>query len=592
MLHRESSLLEALADNSQKNCHNSVQRQADFIYPFWLGTRPGKRDTLPRMTFLPVVERELRVAARRRATHLVRVAAAAVGLGLTAWILRVDAGSSQEAGGVLFKVLAVFLFIYGGIFGTQVTADCMSEEKREGTLGLLFLTDLKGYDVVFGKLTATSLHWFYGMLAVVPVLAIPLLLGGVSHGELLRVVLALVNLLFFSLSIGIFASALCRRDSWAHGISLLVALAILFAWPAATQFQRHPNPNPRLANLSSPAYGCVLAFDDVYNRSPHLDFWLSTAITQFYSWTFLGLACWIVPRSWQDVVVEKSWWRRWRRVSNERSTRRRNLLALNPFLWRASRAEFRQAAVWLMLAILAAIWMWINRAARGTWGGNNFESPLDIAFLIWGGLMVKAWVAAESGRALGEDRRSGALELLLSTGLRPAEIVRGQREALWRQFALPIGALLAANLFCMVMELRPVSGWDKDERLTLICFHAILGVFLVLDSIALSWVGMWLGFVARKPNRSAMPALLRIVGLPALLFFLLGTLFSLADASITMTAGLLFWCVMGLGVDYMFAALAREKLLERFRKIASEGYVRGRPVEIRPEAAPALVEVS
>ena len=28
------------------------------------------------------------------------------------------------------------------------TADSLSAEKREGTLGLLFLTDLRGYDVV------------------------------------------------------------------------------------------------------------------------------------------------------------------------------------------------------------------------------------------------------------------------------------------------------------------------------------------------------------------------------------------------------------------------------------------------------------
>jgi ABC-type transport system involved in multi-copper enzyme maturation permease subunit len=541
------------------------------------------------MTFLPVVERELRVAARRRATHLVPVATAAVGLGAAAWVLMVDRGSPQQAGGDLFKVLAVLLFIYAGIFGTQVTADCMSEEKREGTLGLLFLTDLKGYDVVLGKLTATSLHSFYGMLAVVPVLAIPLLMGGVSHGQLLRVVLVSVNLLFFSLSIGLWASALCRRDSRAHGLSLVVAFAILFAWPAATQLKPHPNPKPLVALLTSPAYGCALAFDDVYNRSRHFDFWLNTVITQFYSWSFLVLACWIAPRSWQDAVVEKSSWRRWRRLSSNRPERRRKLLALNPFLWRASRPEFKRVAVWLMLAVFAAIWLWIRWLE--TWEGNIFDPVLDMAILIWAGLMLKAWVAAESGRALGEDRRSGGLELLLSTRLQPEEIVRGQRQALWRHFALPIGALLVANLFCLVMELRPMARWDKDDRLTMICVHVVVGAFLVLDSIALSWVGMWHGFVARKPNRAGMSAMLRIVALPGLLFFLLGSLFSMMGAGINGVAALMFWCVLGGGAD-IFAVLAREKLLEQFRTIASEGYMRGRPTEIRPATAPVLAEVS
>jgi ABC-type Na+ efflux pump permease subunit len=560
---------------------------------FWLGRVAGKRNNPQRMTFLPVVERELRVAARRRTTPVVRVAAAAVGLCATGWVLMVDRGSPQEAGGDLFTVLAVFLFIYAGIFGTQVTADCMSEEKREGTLGLLFLTDLKGYDVVVGKLTATSLQWFYGMLAVVPVLAIPLLLGGVSHGELMRVVLVAVNLLFFSLSIGLWASALCRQGSRAHGLSLVVALAILFAWPAATQLRRQPNPNPRIAALSSPASGCALAFDNVYNRNPHIDFWLNAGITQFYSWSFFGLACWIAPRSWQDAVEGRtSRWRRWGHLPSNRFARRRKLLALNPFLWRASRPEFKRTAVWLMLAGVAAIWFWIRWATGGgIRSGSSFDPPVDIAFLIVAGLVLKTWVAAESGRALGEDRRSGALELLLSTPLGPDDIVRGQRLALWRQFAPPIGALLATNLFCLAMESRAMSEWNKDDRLGLICAHLVVGVFLVSDSIALSWVGMWHGFVARKPSRTAAPAMLRIVVLPVLLFFLILSVFPATNARINGVDILVFWCVLGAGADIL-AVAARGKPLEQFRTIASEGYERRGPMEIRPETAPALAEVS
>ena len=55
----------------------------------------------------------------------------------------------------LFYTLSSFTFFYCAMSGIWVTSDCISEEKGEGTLGLLFLTDLKGYDVVFGKLAAT-----------------------------------------------------------------------------------------------------------------------------------------------------------------------------------------------------------------------------------------------------------------------------------------------------------------------------------------------------------------------------------------------------------------------------------------------------
>ena len=88
-------------------------------------------------------------------------------------------------------------------YGRRSTADCLSQEKREGTLGLLFLTDLKGHDVVLGKLVATSVRGFYGLLAVFPVLAVPLLLGGTTSGEFWRVVLVLMDTFLFSLAIGI-----------------------------------------------------------------------------------------------------------------------------------------------------------------------------------------------------------------------------------------------------------------------------------------------------------------------------------------------------------------------------------------------------
>src|SRR5205823_6492965 len=104
--------------------------------------------------------------------------------------------------------------------------DCLSSEKREGTLGLLFLTDLKGYDVVCGKLAATSFRALYGLLALVPVLAVPLLMGGITSGEFWRMVLVLVNTFLFSLAIGVFVSALCQDARKAMGANFLLLLLL------------------------------------------------------------------------------------------------------------------------------------------------------------------------------------------------------------------------------------------------------------------------------------------------------------------------------------------------------------------------------
>src|SRR5258706_11469094 len=147
------------------------------------------------MTFLPIVARELRVAARKRSTFWLRVVAALVGvvIGIGCLMLtRVGLFGTPSLGSVLFGALtwiSVAAALSAGLF---FTSDCLSEEKREGTLGFLFLTDLRGYDVVLGKLLATSLRGFYALLAFLPILAITQMMGGVTGAQYWKSTLALV----------------------------------------------------------------------------------------------------------------------------------------------------------------------------------------------------------------------------------------------------------------------------------------------------------------------------------------------------------------------------------------------------------------
>src|SRR6266705_3293499 len=179
------------------------------------------------MIFLPIVGRELRVAARRRVTHWVRAgfALGTIFIGVLVYLSNLNATARQFANN-LFSSLAFLSLFYCLVSGVRLTADCLSEEKREGTLGLLFLTDLKGYDVVFGKLFGRSLSAVYGLLAIFPVLAITLTMGGVSAGEFWRMALVLLNTIFFSLAAGMLISALGRADhrSMAGAAGLIVLI--------------------------------------------------------------------------------------------------------------------------------------------------------------------------------------------------------------------------------------------------------------------------------------------------------------------------------------------------------------------------------
>src|SRR5688500_7383030 len=94
------------------------------------------------MTVLPIAQRELRVAARKRSTFLTRLLAASLTLAMASLLLlmfTMRAVSLPNRGKVLFLVLAWTAFIYALVAGVFLTSDSLSEEKREGTLGLLFL---------------------------------------------------------------------------------------------------------------------------------------------------------------------------------------------------------------------------------------------------------------------------------------------------------------------------------------------------------------------------------------------------------------------------------------------------------------------
>ena len=83
------------------------------------------------MTVLPIVERELRVAARRRTTYWVRLAIALVGMGVGAVIFVITFGLTvAQTGRVIFESLAGLLLLYCLAYGRRATADCLSQERR------------------------------------------------------------------------------------------------------------------------------------------------------------------------------------------------------------------------------------------------------------------------------------------------------------------------------------------------------------------------------------------------------------------------------------------------------------------------------
>src|ERR1035437_6036918 len=135
------------------------------------------------MTFLPIIERELRVRARNRAVYWTRFAVALAGMlvCLPQLMWSGPFAAPVTLGQGLFNglVSAAFLLSCGACL---LTADVISMERREGTLGLLLLTRVTTFDVLLGKLSSAGLPSLCALVACLPMLMLPVLAGGGAGG--------------------------------------------------------------------------------------------------------------------------------------------------------------------------------------------------------------------------------------------------------------------------------------------------------------------------------------------------------------------------------------------------------------------------
>ncbi|MCF7763804.1 MAG: ABC transporter permease [Verrucomicrobia bacterium] len=547
------------------------------------------------MRFLPVVERELRVASRRRATYWTRFTAASVAIGLYIWIWLAfgDNNPSSQLPVVLFGSLATFAYIYTLIAGVHVTADCLSEEKREGTLGLLFLTDLKGYDVVLGKLAATSLGAFYRLMAIVPVLAIPLILGGLTHDEFWRMVLVLTNTLFFSLCAGLFCSSISLQERKAILATLCLILGVTVGPPLIgyiDALRQTPFQLNTAYLTASSGYSFSAVFANPFKASP-TSFWISVSLTHFFGWTFLILACICVRYTWQDkpsTRTQTRWRERWKQYqfgsAGIRARFRRSLLDINPFFWIAGRNRLRPAYVLATLGLAGCFWFWLYLKFPDDM--TDSASFVPIALMLH--TVLKMWVASEACRTLCEERKSGSIELVLSTPLSVDQIIRGQLLALNRQFGWPVILVLGVDF---VMFLAGIKDriLDTSGEWTLTCLAVIL--MFVADIFTLAWVGMWLGLNARHSHRAARGAVFRVMVLPWLLFFALMTAtvaINIGQSAQPENFAVITWFLIGMANNLFFYLSARDRLRQELRTIATERFKmdssRRAPASSRPGA--------
>jgi hypothetical protein len=471
------------------------------------------------MTFLPILERELRVRARSRGTYWSRFAVALVGL--LVWLPQLmwsgPLGFLGAMGPALLNAVVSAAFVVS-CAACLLTADVISSERREGTLGLLLLTRVRAFDVLVGKLGSAGLTSLCALVAFLPMLMIPVLAGGVTGGEVFRKGLVLPDALFLALAAGLWASV--RGYDWlkcARTAFLLLAGIVLVPSLLASLSARFWPPGPAIG-LLSPLTALVSASDASYKASPG-HYLISLFLVQATAWTLVVSAGFRLKSGWGEERAETS--AAAPAVEDAgaepvRPSRRFVGDDANAIAWLLQRHRGTRAILWagalvgpIQYALYALLLRFVGTNAYATLGW-----PLGLVLSAFGSAMF-AWAAS---RFFVETRRTGELELLLTTPRGARELVSAQWGVLKRLLRWPMLVMLAPVVLQAGFVVVRMGGfgfgpsnpfWLPYSTSTLMsCVNTLFGVG------ALCWVGMWFGLRAGGQARAAVGTICLVKGLP------------------------------------------------------------------------------
>jgi len=534
---------------------------------------------------LPIVERELKVAARQPKTWWRRVGMALIALVVFAFVYW-DTGrwaSLSQIGWRVFSALAVLGMIYSLLAGPLATVDCLSRERRDGTLGLLFLTDLRSYDVVFGKMAAGSFSLVMTAIAALPLFAGTLLLGGVRYAQFGLVTLTLLNVMFLSLAVGACISSFCVSSRAALGATLLTLAFLTFGIPILGDWMLGISLNSRQG-----VYYYIFCPLSVLPRALNLSgmpsvrgFWLNMAGVHLLSWICLFVACFRTRNSWKDLprTVVGSWWQRALERLSKGSARaqaswRRFMIERNPVAWLEGRQRLQGRAL-MVLCLLTGIFLALKHLqAPDRWP----DSDLLVLWPFWSHYILCLWLAIQAPRRFADDRQSGALELLLCTPTTPGEIVRGQMRILRHRFGRALLVLMAVDAFLVYAYCTQHAGWRQFFGSSRFFFWMCAAGTLVypLQAWSFARVGLYQGLVQSSSLRATFMLVWKLGLLPWILW--LGAIFGWVPLSRVLGVGrgfkdemvLITWVAWHGIVCSSFLAHASWQLQGNFRRLAAQ----------------------
>ena len=515
---------------------------------------------------LPIIERELRVKARSRATHWTRFAVALVGMLFCLPQLLAPATFAPAAtiGRGVFNgmVWAGFVLCCASCL---LTADVVGSERRDGTLGLLLLTRVNRLDVLLGKFGSVGLTSLAVLVALLPMSLLPVLAGGVSAREALRKGAGLLNALFFALAAGLFCSALIRERPKAAGWALgLVAAMVIF--PPFLDLGIRGRSFPAALGLASPLFLIT------WERNQPFSAWtISLMMVQAMSWLLLMGAGVGLRRAMREesgaaaspapvAAAEAPARGRWQPLEG----------GAGVVEWLVCRQAGIKAAIWTAMSVSILyqfLSSWFYRSAGGLWLLRYGAMMLPtLAVSLFNGTLL-AWAAS---RFFLQARQSGELELLQTTPLGAETIISGQWRALKRLLRWPVVVFLVTLMLRMLWELALQRG-AGSSIVYYGCWVLLAAPYILLEVGAQCWTGMWFGLRASRPAT----AIAWTVGLTRGGAFLFSVLGQVPIGILLGYSGLravsfsrVFWLIPEVATLCFFLWLIRRSRRQLYRRLA------------------------
>lgn len=421
------------------------------------------------MNLLPVIERELICEARNTANYWLRLASAAALMGLGVLYLLRGGGVSRHQGAMLFHEMTLTIQLTLFVLVPMMASDCVSREKREGTLGLLFLTPLRAREIVLGKSLTHALRASTLLVATMPVLCIPLMMGGIDLRATFHAIATVISALAIALAVSIHASVRNSEPAFAIGHGLV--LSLLFSLPFWTCLSV-----PLISGFSAFVFlpvSLVAAYTSIHHSSTYLA----------VNWR-RELGAQLRPR-WVEWFANSAFWRSAFRWNREKA------LDENPIAWLQEYSWQKRLAKWA--------WFFAMFTAAPA-GGCIVGRFMD--YTTWLSALTLALAAGTAFTATNTFRSDvDSLELLLVTPLSPRQILHGRLRGVFAHFFPALLILLfywmVPNFFVGSVQYR--HWMQLTLGLSTLVTIPVVGFWFALKDVHLvaSWlISILVGYVA------------------------------------------------------------------------------------------------